>query len=133
QGRRALSAEGVAQLPCPLRRGQPPSLLQALRVRGHGELRPHPLRHAAFAAAAAPLRGQDPRPQRGAGPSTLARRGLMDAQPGRALGRLLGLRRPYPLIDRRFRQEIMWYLKKMWLDQEPGIEAVVIHYTFTPP
>jgi hypothetical protein len=27
----------------------------------------------------------------------------------------------------------MWYLKKTWLDQEPGIEAVVIHYTFTPP
>jgi hypothetical protein len=26
----------------------------------------------------------------------------------------------------------MWYLKKMWLDQEPGIEAVIIHYTFTP-
>jgi hypothetical protein len=26
----------------------------------------------------------------------------------------------------------MWYLKKMWIDPEPGIEAVVIHYTCTP-
>jgi hypothetical protein len=28
--------------------------------------------------------------------------------------------------------KVMWYLKKMWLDQEPGIEAVIIHYTCTP-
>jgi hypothetical protein len=26
----------------------------------------------------------------------------------------------------------MWYLKKTWFDQEPGIDAVTIHYTFTP-
>ena len=26
----------------------------------------------------------------------------------------------------------MWYLKKMWLDQESGIDAVVIHYMCTP-
>ena len=26
----------------------------------------------------------------------------------------------------------MWYLKKTWLDQESGINDVVIHYTFTP-
>ncbi|MEW6300212.1 MAG: hypothetical protein AB1671_21165 [Thermodesulfobacteriota bacterium] len=26
----------------------------------------------------------------------------------------------------------MWYLKKMWLDQAPGVEAVIIHYTCTP-
>ena len=26
----------------------------------------------------------------------------------------------------------MWYLKKMWVDQELGIDAVVIHYTCTP-
>src|ERR1700730_576026 len=26
----------------------------------------------------------------------------------------------------------MWYLKKTWLDEVPGINDVVIHYTFTP-
>jgi hypothetical protein len=26
----------------------------------------------------------------------------------------------------------MWYLKKTWLDEAPGINEVVIHYTFTP-
>ena len=25
-----------------------------------------------------------------------------------------------------------WYMKRQWLDQEPGIEAVYIHYTWTP-
>ena len=26
----------------------------------------------------------------------------------------------------------MWYLKKTWLDESPGVNEVVIHYTFTP-
>lgn len=26
-----------------------------------------------------------------------------------------------------------WYLKKEWVDPEPGVEAVNIHYTWTPP
>src|SRR5713101_6313228 len=29
------------------------------------------------------------------------------------------------------RRSVMWYLKKMWFDHEPGIEAVAIHYTVT--
>src|SRR5262249_50976908 len=100
-GRAAVPADRGAAIYRALRRGQPLPLVQVLRVRGHGELRPDSLRDAALAAAAAPLPGQDPRSQGGAGPPALACRWAVEPERGRAVGGLLGIRRPYSLISRR--------------------------------
>src|SRR4029077_14570360 len=84
----------------PLRRGEPLPFLQVLRLRGYGGVLANSLGDARGPATAAPLRRPDSRSQRCGGPSALARRRVMDAQQGRSLGRLLGLRGARALTSR---------------------------------
>ena len=70
--------------------GQPLSVVQVLRLGGHGSLLGETGRNAEDAVPAAPLCGQDPGSTGRPGGAELACGRDVDAQQGRALGRLLG-------------------------------------------